>query len=463
MAPKAKTYYSFSNDSVEYPNGLCNILSKILLHREFIVGICSSCYTIKDSDHHLNWCSGCQLVAYCSKECQKKDLDFHKHLCKQYLLKNGKNVFSEYHKLTKEAKCVLNNELILKILDAARDGLEAGIISNTAEYNAMFSFAMNLITWAQRCNVCHEARVHKLTECKCLCVSHCSKGFCKVDKNHKDECSDLLVYARTISYIQANANNLNLPMNKKVDKEYHPLTTMEISSPSIKEDWLDAKLAILSERLSFPLTILYAMQESGLGTNKTPVDSVTSLTIHIVSSMPMLDSRMWEMLVHRLPHLNELNISFIGCNMDLKNQLNIDITNKLERCADCKLRKRLITYSIRPEHYHMYFSSLEYSEPDVIAVFNIKQMNKYKISSDDYADDVNSYQNMTYEEGTLIVLTGLDYEEVKEGIKEINEARPVDVVMSTRRNLFKGSRIVRSDEQRCILNTRAYMACIRRK
>ncbi|CAL4155032.1 unnamed protein product, partial [Meganyctiphanes norvegica] len=88
--------YSFSNDNVEYPSGLCSILKEIRLSREFFVGICSFCNTIKDNDHHLHWCSGCQLVAYCSKECQKKDLDFHKHLCKQYLLKNGKNIFSEW-------------------------------------------------------------------------------------------------------------------------------------------------------------------------------------------------------------------------------------------------------------------------------------------------------------------------------------------------------------------------------
>ncbi|CAL4113886.1 unnamed protein product [Meganyctiphanes norvegica] len=446
---------SFANDQVEYPYGLVGMLNQNpLSHREFFAGSCACCYAYTGKNQPLSHCSGCQLLAYCSKECQKMDWLCHKPICKLFPVKNGVNVLSEAHKLNKDARKLYIKQLTKNACDVVND------IEIRGGKNPLYRQTQDMFYWGRVCNICKEARVDKLTDCICHCVSYCSETHRKADKAHKEECNDLLLYARTMSYFLRNAKDMNLPMNTEVDKEYQPLTEMEFNVSSMKDEWLDAKLSILSERLSYPLTILYALQESGLGTNKSPVENASSLSINVVSPMPMLDSGMWEFLMHRLPNLNEMHIVFIGRYIDVSNRFNIDITNKLERCTACKLRKRLITYSIYLEHYEMYFSSMEYIEPDVIAVFNYKDLSPY---GDNNFHSETSYLNMTYDEDTLIILTDSDCEKVKEGIQLINEARPVDVVMPAICNPFRGFGSVRTTHKISIINDRDYMACVRRK
>ena len=50
----------------------------------------------------------------------------------------------------------------------------------------------------------------------------------------------------------------------------------------------------------------------------------------------------------------------------------------------------------------MHFSSMEYTEPDVIVIFNISEMSQ---GEEDHVHAVTSYRNMTFDEDTLIILT----------------------------------------------------------
>lgn len=448
--------FSFTNDQDAYPSDLKDTLCKsITMKREYFLGLCSYCYMDKGSDMPLHRCSGCQLLAYCSKDCQKLDWAFHKPICKQFPLTNGRNVLSEAQKLKKDAR--------YKHIDEMRTtALQIGNTENMdkATNDTNSKFVQGIFDWPRVCNICKEAEVDKLTDCTCHSVSYCNDGHRKADKAHKEVCYDMLVFTRSYSYLKKYGIELNLPINKNVDKEYQPLDRMSFHVSSMRDEWLDTKLSILSERLSYPLTILYAMQQSGLGTSKSKVESATSLDIHIVCSKPMLDSSIWEMLIHRLPLLDELNISFIGVNMALENHFNIDILGKLERCSDCKSRNRLITYNIYPEHYHMHFSSLDYSEPDVIAIFNISEMSQ---GEEDHVHAVTSYRNMTYDEDTLIILTDKENEELEKGISDINEARPVDVIMPSSLNPLRGFSLVRGTQEKPIINDRDKMAVLRRK
>ena len=59
--------------------------------RPFFVGLCYYCKELGGPEGILLRCSGCQLVAYCSRDCQKEDRSGHKIMCKEFPVVNGKN------------------------------------------------------------------------------------------------------------------------------------------------------------------------------------------------------------------------------------------------------------------------------------------------------------------------------------------------------------------------------------
>ncbi|XP_023331750.1 egl nine homolog 1, partial [Eurytemora carolleeae] len=69
-------------------NGEPLVLGERKLERRHFFGLCPVCKTI---GNHSS-CSGCLMVFYCSKECQKKDWKAHKILCKILLKLRGKNI-----------------------------------------------------------------------------------------------------------------------------------------------------------------------------------------------------------------------------------------------------------------------------------------------------------------------------------------------------------------------------------
>ena len=133
------------------------------------------------------------------------------------------------------------------------------------------------------------------------------------------------------------------------------------------------------ERLSYPMSILNALQMlpgRRISQNHQPLEDLTTLDIHVVTSSPLLDSEPWEVFMHRLPKLKSLNVTFILQGKGFRQSFyknNKPLT--LLRCNDCKNKGRIITYSIQQMPYHMYFSSPEYTEPDVVGIFgNSKEM-----------------------------------------------------------------------------------------
>ena len=80
-----------ANDTDFLPNVMKAVKLQYDEYRQFFVGLCYNCY-LPGSLYPLQRCSGCQLVSYCSRECQKKDRSRHKYVCKEFPAVNGKNV-----------------------------------------------------------------------------------------------------------------------------------------------------------------------------------------------------------------------------------------------------------------------------------------------------------------------------------------------------------------------------------
>ena len=86
-----------------------------------------------------------------------------------------------------------------------------------------------------------------------------------------------------------------------------------------------------------------------------------------------------------------------------KQSFDLNLTLSLERCAICKERNRTITYSVQQSLYHMFFSSEEYTEPDVVIIYDVA----YEMSTteDDQVHSKISYSNMTYSKDAVLILT----------------------------------------------------------
>ena len=78
--PQMPLYYSpiGPNNFISFPvEGVIGVRKGINWKKR--VNVCAECSI---SSEKLKLCSGCKRVAYCSKECQKKNWKNHKHLCK---------------------------------------------------------------------------------------------------------------------------------------------------------------------------------------------------------------------------------------------------------------------------------------------------------------------------------------------------------------------------------------------
>ena len=167
--------------------------------------------------------------------------------------------------------------------------------------------------------------------------------------------------------------------------------------------------------------------------------------------------------MHRLPKLKELNVVFILQGKCFNDSINLNDRLILKRCKDCHIKNRVITYSVHQKLYHMFFSSEEYTEPDVVAVYgNTEEM------STDGDDDINSkisYKNMTYSKNTVLVLMDEDNDLLRQGVRAVHAARPVDLLVSPQVNKLRGFSSNRAviDSIIPIINDKHSFTCLRRK
>ena len=225
---------------------------------------------------------------------------------------------------------------------------------------------------------------------------------------------------------------------------------------------------LTSERLGYPMSLLYALQslpERRLGQEHLPLEELTTLNIHVVTSVPILDSEPWEIFMHRLPKLKDLEVTFIVQGKPFNQSFYHNNQHlSLKRCNDCARKNRVITYSVHKMLYHMYFSSPEYTEPDVVVVYgNSKEMSL----ADDDADIHSklSYSNMTYCSESVLVLMDTQKELLKQGVRAVNAARPVNQIVPPQKNhcMAYNSNLSDMDSGTAVSHDRYHFTCLRRK
>ena len=141
--------------------------------------------------------------------------------------------------------------------------------------------------------------------------------------------------------------------------------------------------------------------------------------------------------------------------------MNIGLS--LLRCDDCDANNRVITYSVHQMMYHMYFSSPQYTEPDIVVVYGTAQ--EMPSGDRDAIHSEISYRNMTDSNDAVLVLMDATKDLVKQGARSVNAARPVIHLVAPQVNPLRGYGSVRADVESdvAIVNEKYYFTCLKRK
>ena len=359
----------------------------------YIIGICHYCKIPRPFVTTLQRCGGCQLVAYCSRDCQLDDRDGHKKICKKFKVVDGKNVFHTARPWKLH-------------------------LASLSEIAAFVDKSFYIFQNPRVCNTCHEPRQDRLTDCVCNCVSYCSRKCARSDKHHKKECNSLYQLAR-----------------------------------SKCEHFRD---------LSYPFSLYWALQSLGhypVGQARRPLYEAESLNIHVIINQPLFDSKLWEIgLMGLMPQLKHLHLDFIiqGGWSSSSSQSSTGIGY-----STCKTR--IITHSIHEMHYHMFFSSQKYTDPDVVVIYG----NSHEMLSDDMEGTHSeiSYRNMTSSRDTVLVIMDATEDLVKKSVNAVNAIRPVEQIVAPRINKLRGwgSNRKKLEIEGSDVNDKYYFSCLMRK
>lgn len=300
------------------------------------------------------------MILYCSLEHQKVHWPLHKWLCKCIQSVVGsrgfQNLFQKARKCASaEEWCKLRSDVMLLIQLKLARRLSEG-------EQQMFMFP-------RVCEVCQEADQEKLQDCKsCLCVSYCSILHQQQDSlRHSASCQWLnLCFYIDKHFLQAKDPYplLNVP----VQEEYEPLpcdidsfisVLVTFTKDTTKRNQ-SIDVALLSELLTCPLTLLYALEKLRTALKK-------KLVIHVVGAgaFECAFLQKWEIILHCLPQLSCLNMVFIGPEIEQ----GLETTHVL--CVDCLEKgRKLSTHFQSGKLYHQYATSETFLMPDVTVAYN---------------------------------------------------------------------------------------------
>ena len=203
------------------------------------------------------------------------------------------------------------------------------------------------------------------------------------EEDHKQHCSNYLLLLECDMFEAKNGVIQDLPYPSDVDERYTKLPEKLItllnsqlsgatcSNPKI--------VTLVSERLSYPLSLMYAIESIPLGSQKKYLGDLEQLFIHVVgatSYTELMGIIKWEYFAHRLPKLKLLYITFVGPDLfsceepsDIPDDHILDDTGTT-MCDTCRSSGRKIVYEMVNMTYHEYFTKDFYRSADVKVAFN---------------------------------------------------------------------------------------------
>lgn len=191
-----------------------------------------------------------------------------------------------------------------------------------------------------------------------------------------------------------------------------------IEIPNVSPDSLELEMALLSNLVSYSLSLIYALKFLNYTVSET-------LIVHVVGSTYIETKELiqWEIIPHVYKNIKRLIIEFIGPEV-----------RQPENKVLCKTCKRVISFGFNKQLYHDFVKSDEYQKPDIICAFNG--------GFDSYSTWKPSLR-LLVENGPLVTTALAEYEADKD-IEAMRNAVP-GVVVKKKLNPYSGLHMI----QRC--------------
>ncbi|EMD89464.1 hypothetical protein COCC4DRAFT_76291 [Bipolaris maydis ATCC 48331] len=323
------------------------------------------CYYCWDISSNLKRCIACKRVSYCSVECQKQDWNRnHKQICKKLVTLNKQKRYvpsagrhwREYREEQELefSKSGTMDPCELGTLIGRESQLEDGANLNACQYCHLTSF----------CTSCQQT--HPSAECATL----------------QDVAADAKI---SLDLYQQTGNSLTFSISQFPRNQHYPLSSAT--------DWYDyyTKLSdkgVLSSKMNRDLK--YQANNPGerafvermrYGTNMTTIQLTLiaaleatipnmgtrgSINLHIIGAARTEYSSLlaFEELLHLLPSLKTLQLSFVGLNVETQTPPT------LQCCTMCTKAGRSISIITWRGPYHEYVDTKLYKTPDLAAAFH---------------------------------------------------------------------------------------------
>jgi len=233
----------------------------------------------------LSSCSGCRLIAYCSVEHQKEHWPEHKDFCKvvQIIMRIGKKktLFADTRiaSLSQDNWKMLRYNTMVKVEQHMK--------------RSMLPYEREMLLYPRVCATCYLDEGSKLNQCdQCQSVFFCCDQH--IPKRHSDWCNDLKTLL-DINIEQSINGGIQCSLPHQLLKEYDELPSslkeflvMKMMGPAAVMAMGKVKLTMLTELATYPLSILWAIQEASKAPTTNgrivPIRDRKSLVIHVVGA-----------------------------------------------------------------------------------------------------------------------------------------------------------------------------------
>ncbi|KAI9557473.1 hypothetical protein GHT06_017301 [Daphnia sinensis] len=436
----------------------------------FIPNSCHVCKAMRhesepSSEIKLLSCSGCRMIAYCGLAHQKEHWAQHKDFCKvvqQVLRKEGRpSLFSDVSKLN----------LSSESWKAFRYNLMVRVEKSLTR--PMQPYEQEMFLYPRVCDQCRMDDGTKLNEC-----SGCHSFFYCCDqhqsKSHEEWCKDLKLLL-DLNIEQSKKGRIDCMLPHKL------LENFEEFPPSLKEFLVlrmvgamgafamgRNSLTLLTEFASYPLTVVWGLQEAAKLTDGIPLLSDRkSLVVHIVGAeLPFECNNLakWDVFfLNTLPALKSLYITFTG--PELTGVPSGTWDDDL-RCPHCERNNKHFICDFQPNtFYHDFVKSKNYIRPDVVVAFNCGLYRQTGFQgSDSWAKTIPCL----LKEGVPLILTAYTAAEAPLDLKRLQDVsrEPLEILMPPQKNPYRSSRPCRnfvSEEESPIIFKNQYITVVRKK